>query len=71
MNGVTLRDVAARAQVHLATASRALDSDRPYIVSGERRERVRATAADELHYHINAPAPGLRKGFVRAMEGAT
>lgn len=66
MNGVTLQDVADRAQVHVATASRALDPDRQYMVSTVTRERVRQ-AADELGYRVNALARGLRKGFTGSL----
>ena len=64
MNGVTvtLKDVANHAKVHVATASRALDPDRQYMVSAQTRERVRQ-AAEELGYRVNALARGLRKGF--------
>ncbi len=61
MNGATLQDVADLAKVHVATASRALDPDRQYMVSAKTRERVRK-AAEELGYQVNALARGLRKG---------
>jgi LacI family transcriptional regulator len=58
---VTLIDVAELAQVHVGTASRALDPDRAHLVTPSTRERVRA-AAEELGYRVNAVARSLRKG---------
>jgi LacI family transcriptional regulator len=57
---ITLRDVAARAQVSISTASRALNGRSD--VSREVRERV-LSAAQELHYTANQNA--------RALKGAT
>jgi LacI family transcriptional regulator len=56
---VTLADVARRAQVHPATASRALDPRQQGRLSGPTVERV-ATAARELGYAPNAVARALR-----------
>src|SRR3954454_3806115 len=56
---VTLRDVAARAGVHPATASRALNEDTRDLVNGETAERVLA-AARELGYRPNPIARGLK-----------
>ena len=61
MPDVTLKDVAERAGVHVATASRALDPQRAQLVSAETRQRVEVAAAD-LGYRINVLARGLRKG---------
>ncbi|HEY2595645.1 MAG TPA: LacI family DNA-binding transcriptional regulator, partial [Chloroflexota bacterium] len=55
--GSTLRDVAARAQVSISTASRALNARDD--VSKEVRERV-LTAAHELQYTANQNARALR-----------
>jgi LacI family transcriptional regulator len=57
----TLKNVAQRAGVHVATASRALSDDRAHLVGDATRDRVRA-AADELGYVGNALARGLRTG---------
>ena len=54
---VTIRDVAARAQVSLATASRALTGG-GYV--DERTKHRVHTAASELHYRPHAAARGLR-----------
>src|SRR6266516_2652703 len=56
---VTLRDVAGRAGVHPATASRALNPETRILVSEETTRRVLA-AADELGYHPNPVARSLR-----------
>jgi LacI family transcriptional regulator len=56
---VTLADVARRAQVHPATASRALDPRQRGRLSGPTVERV-ALAARELGYAPNAVARALR-----------
>ncbi|NKQ54300.1 LacI family transcriptional regulator [Amycolatopsis sp. K13G38] len=61
MSDVTLKDVAVRAGVHVATASRALDPQRRHLVNSETRQRVE-TAAGELGYRINVLARSLRKG---------
>jgi len=55
----TLADVAQRAGVHQATASRALNPASRHLVSGATAERVLA-AARELGYVPNAIARGLR-----------
>jgi LacI family transcriptional regulator len=59
---VTLRDVAAAAKVHVATASRALDSETAHPVSPETRARVKRVA-EELGYQHHMMARGLRRGF--------
>jgi len=59
---VTLREVAAAARVHVATASRALDSETAHPVSPETRARVKRVAA-ELGYQHHMMARGLRRGF--------
>jgi LacI family transcriptional regulator len=59
---VTLRDVAAAARVHVATASRALDSETAHPVSPETRARVKQVA-EELGYQHHMMARGLRRGF--------
>jgi LacI family transcriptional regulator len=56
---VTLRDVAGRAGVHPATASRALNPETRILVSEETTSRVLA-AADELGYRPNPVARSLR-----------
>ncbi len=56
---VTLRDVAGRAGVHPATASRALNPETRILVSEETTARVLA-AADELGYRPNPVARSLR-----------
>jgi LacI family transcriptional regulator len=56
---VTLRDVAGRAGVHPATASRALNPETRILVSEETTRRVLA-AADELGYRPNPVARSLR-----------
>lgn len=57
----TLKDVAERARVHFATASRALNDQQSHLVSDITRARVQA-AADALGYRTNAVAQSLRKG---------
>jgi LacI family transcriptional regulator len=59
---VTLRDVAAAARVHVATASRALDAETAHPVSRETRARVQRVA-EELGYRHDMMARGLRRGF--------
>jgi LacI family transcriptional regulator len=59
---VTLRDVAAAARVHVATASRALDAETAHPVSRETRARVQRVA-EELGYRHHMMARGLRRGF--------
>jgi LacI family transcriptional regulator, repressor for deo operon, udp, cdd, tsx, nupC, and nupG len=58
-NKVTLADIAARAGVSLATASRALSDS--YGVSPGTRDRVRAVA-DQLSYVVSPEASGLAGG---------
>ena len=55
----TLRDVARKAGVHPATASRALNDDTRALVNEETAERVRLAAA-ELDYRPNPIARGLK-----------
>lgn len=62
----TLKDVAERAGVHVATASRALNSEQTHLVSDATRARVR-NAADKLGYQTNAVAQSLRKGTTGAL----
>ncbi|UJA20437.1 LacI family DNA-binding transcriptional regulator [Thermoleophilia bacterium SCSIO 60948] len=57
----TLRDVAARAQVHVSTASRALNDGAKRRLSPETIERVKRAAA-ELSYVPDLVATGLRSG---------
>jgi LacI family transcriptional regulator len=57
---IKLSDVAARAEVSTATASRVLN-DTSYVVSDELRSRVLA-AASELHYTPNAHARAVARG---------
>ena len=59
---VTLRDVAAAARVHVATASRALDAETAHPVSPKTRARVQQVA-EELGYRHHMMARGLRRGF--------
>jgi LacI family transcriptional regulator len=59
---VTLRDVAAAARVHVATASRALDAETAHPVSPKTRALVRQVA-EELGYRHHMMARGLRRGF--------
>ncbi|KXX62420.1 LacI family DNA-binding transcriptional regulator [Rhodococcus sp. LB1] len=61
MSDVTLKDVAVRAGVHVATASRALDPNRRQLVNTETRLRIESVA-EELGYRINVLARSLRKG---------
>src|SRR5271165_3314765 len=56
---VTLKDVARRAGVHSATASRALNPETRLLVSEETARRVLAAAA-ELGYRPNTVARSLR-----------
>jgi len=56
---VTLKDVARRAGVHAATASRALNPETRLLVSDDTARRVLAAAA-ELGYRPNAVARSLR-----------
>ena len=59
---VTLRDVAAAARVHVATASRALDAETAHPVSAQTRARVQRVA-EELGYRHHMMARGLRRGL--------
>jgi LacI family transcriptional regulator, galactose operon repressor len=59
---VTLRDVAAAARVHVATASRALDAETAHPVSPKTRARVQQVA-EELGYRHHMMARGLRRGL--------
>src|SRR6266571_6964915 len=56
---VTLRDVAASAGVHPATASRALNPETRILVSEDTARRV-LEAAEALGYHPNPVARSLR-----------
>ncbi len=56
---VTLRDVAARAGVHPATASRALNPETRLLVREDTAQRV-LDAAERLGYHPNPVARSLR-----------
>lgn len=62
----TLKDVAQRAGVHVATASRALNVEQSHLVSDATRAKVR-NAADKLGYQTNAIAQSLRKGTTGAL----
>jgi LacI family transcriptional regulator len=57
----TLREVADRAQVHISTASRALDASQVGRISEATVARVRAAAA-ELRYAPDLVAAGLKRG---------
>lgn len=57
----TLIEVAERAGVHFATASRALDPSKAHLVSLATKEKVEG-AALELGYSANLAARGLRTG---------
>jgi LacI family transcriptional regulator len=59
---VTLRDVAAAARVHVATASRALDAETAHPVAPKTRARVQQVAK-ELGYRHHMMARGLRRGL--------
>jgi LacI family transcriptional regulator len=59
MKGVTLREVAALAGVHPATASRALNAQTRCLVNADTVDRVRR-AADELGYRPNPIARSLK-----------
>ena len=58
---VTLKDVANAADVHVSTASRALDPTKSWRISRETIERVQS-AADELGYMPDMIAKGLKRG---------
>ncbi|HEY8583169.1 MAG TPA: LacI family DNA-binding transcriptional regulator [Capillimicrobium sp.] len=62
----TLRDVARLAEVHVSTASRALDPARGGRVAGPTLERVRAAAA-QLGYAPDLVAAGLKRGRTRSV----
>jgi DNA-binding LacI/PurR family transcriptional regulator len=62
--GPTIRDVARRAGVSVATVSRVLN-DSPLVVEPT-RARVQA-AVDELGYHLNATARNLSIGRAAAI----
>src|SRR4051794_25454411 len=59
MGNASLTEVAAKAGVSLATASRVLNPDSAHPVSGAARDRVVA-AAEALNYTSNALARGLK-----------
>jgi LacI family transcriptional regulator, galactose operon repressor len=59
--GATLKDVARLAEVHISTASRALDPARAQRLSDATIARVRS-AADELGYTPDMIARGLKRG---------
>lgn len=63
---VTLREVAARAGVHVSTASRALDSSGPARIGPATAERVRSAAA-ELGYSRDLLASGLKRGMTKSV----
>ncbi|MFT3865272.1 MAG: LacI family DNA-binding transcriptional regulator [Solirubrobacterales bacterium] len=63
---VTLRDVAARAGVHVSTASRALDAAGEGRVGTATAERVRSAAA-ELGYSRDLLAAGLKRGMTMSV----
>src|SRR3989304_291604 len=56
----TIRDVASRAGVSIATVSRVINNS-PHKVHGATRRRVLRSVA-RLGYHPNAVARGLRRG---------
>ena len=58
-SGVTLRDVAHEAGVHVSTASRALNTETRGVVNSDTVKRV-LEAADRLGYRPNPLAQGLR-----------
>jgi len=61
MPTVTLKDVAALAEVNVSTASRALSPDKSSLVRASTRDRV-LRAAQELGYRGNLQASALRRG---------
>ena len=62
---VTIREVAARAGVSIATVSNVFSGNKP--VNAELRERV-LKAADELAYQVDRAASQLRSGQARVVE---
>ncbi len=58
---MTLKDVAGAADVHVSTASRALDPSKSWRISKETIERVQS-AAEEMGYTPNMIAKGLKRG---------
>jgi LacI family transcriptional regulator len=58
---VTLKDVAKAADVHVSTASRALDPSKSWRISPETISRVRL-AAEQLGYMPDMIAKGLKRG---------
>ena len=65
---VTLRDVAAVAGVHPATASRALNPETRLLVKEDTARRV-LEAAEQLGYHPNPVARSLRTRRSHTMGG--
>jgi LacI family transcriptional regulator len=63
---VTLRDVAARAGVHVSTASRALDTAGESRIGTATAERVRSAAA-ELGYSRDLLAASLKRGVTKTV----
>ncbi|MGJ4964104.1 LacI family DNA-binding transcriptional regulator [Bradyrhizobium sp. HKCCYLRH3061] len=57
----TIKDVAARCDVHPSTVSRALSPAMKHLVAGDVVERIQA-AANALGYRLNMAAKGLRTG---------
>ncbi|MEU3623033.1 LacI family DNA-binding transcriptional regulator [Amycolatopsis coloradensis] len=66
MHRATLKDVAGRAGVHVATASRALNEASRYLVQADTLERV-LSAAKELGYTPNMAARTLKTATSRAV----
>jgi LacI family transcriptional regulator len=60
-DAVTLKDVARAAEVHVSTASRALDPTKSWRISPETVARVQL-AAERLGYMPNMMAKGLKQG---------
>lgn len=57
----TLMEIAEKAGVHYATASRALDPSKNHLLNEATVERIR-NIAEDMGYHTNLAARGLRKG---------
>ncbi|WP_293697157.1 LacI family DNA-binding transcriptional regulator [uncultured Agrococcus sp.] len=57
----TLKDIAADAGIHVATASRALSRTHSHLVQEETRKRV-LESAERLGYRVNSVARSLRSG---------